>query len=205
MTYNTQDENGNWGAATLYVCGKCGRTADDRHVRDWLVAKRVDTAEARVEGWMVIRCPEHITAYARRIAGLPQKRTRATAGEVTVRNYRMSRRFGWAYSFHPTGRTPYEIETPARPMDTGTLRQLAQVIEDDRTWQVHSRSASSATAWFYDGRRITHTWCWTNLTPMVTDNGEWVENVTYGYGWIDGFHPERVADTGDKDIRIKLA
>jgi hypothetical protein len=33
----------------------------------------VDTAEAQVEGWMVIRCPRHITEYARRIAGLPQR------------------------------------------------------------------------------------------------------------------------------------
>lgn len=70
MTFNVQDsETREYRAATLYVCGKCGRTADDQHVRDWLIAPRVDSAE----GWMVIRCPQHITEYARRIAGLPQR------------------------------------------------------------------------------------------------------------------------------------
>jgi DNA-directed RNA polymerase subunit RPC12/RpoP len=72
MTFNVQDQ-GTYRAATLYVCGKCGRTADDQHVREWLIARRVDTAEAQAEGWMVIRCPAHITEYARRIAGLPQR------------------------------------------------------------------------------------------------------------------------------------
>lgn len=72
-TFTVQDpETKTYRAATLYVCGKCGRTADELHVRDWLIAPRVDTAEARAEGWMVIRCPQHTTAYARRIAGLPQ-------------------------------------------------------------------------------------------------------------------------------------
>lgn len=81
--FTIQQPNGNHVAATLYVCGKCGRTADELHVRDWLIASRTDTAEARAEGWMVIRCPQHITAYSRRIAGLPQAPRSATRPDYT--------------------------------------------------------------------------------------------------------------------------
>lgn len=73
---NTFTQQGH--AVTIYTCGKCGRQADEFHVRDWLIASRVDTAEARAEGWMVIRCPQHTTPYARRIAGLPQQPRSAT-------------------------------------------------------------------------------------------------------------------------------
>lgn len=74
MSFTIEDhETHLYRAATLYVCNRCGRTSDEQHVRDWLIAPRVDSAEARVEGWMVIRCPQHITEYARRIAGLPQR------------------------------------------------------------------------------------------------------------------------------------
>ena len=68
---------------TIYNCGKCGRSSQGAELDQmgrpagWLIARRVNTAEARAKGWMVIRCPEHTTAYARRIAGLPQQARKA--------------------------------------------------------------------------------------------------------------------------------
>jgi len=59
---------------TLVVCSKCGRYAEYHEALDtgWLIASRVGHP-----GHMVIRCPAHVTAYARQQAGLPQqKRTR---------------------------------------------------------------------------------------------------------------------------------
>ncbi|RPJ40118.1 MAG: hypothetical protein EHM35_00500 [Planctomycetaceae bacterium] len=51
----------------LYVCGKCGRTADEQHLHGWLIAKS-KSGEDQFNGIMVIRCPDHITGYAIRKA-----------------------------------------------------------------------------------------------------------------------------------------
>jgi thiaminase len=57
---------------TRIVCTKCGRSEDlDQALADgWLYATMVAKAN---QGYMVIRCPEHITDYARRQAGLRQE------------------------------------------------------------------------------------------------------------------------------------
>jgi DNA-directed RNA polymerase subunit RPC12/RpoP len=52
--------SGNMFGETLFVCSRCGRTADSRHVRGWLVGTHTDPERA-VNGEMVIRCPEHVT------------------------------------------------------------------------------------------------------------------------------------------------
>ena len=52
---------------TYHVCGKCGKPAADTD--GWLIAQRV----GKSEGWLIIRCPECVTDYARRIAGLTQQ------------------------------------------------------------------------------------------------------------------------------------
>jgi len=53
-------------AVTIYRCSVCGRTADEYHVRDWLIGSHRDP-EKRANGEMVIRCPDHITPYAKHI------------------------------------------------------------------------------------------------------------------------------------------
>jgi len=56
---------------TYYVCGKCGRTMqpDDNDKEFWIIAQRL----GKPEGHLIIRCPEHTTDYARRLAGLKQQ------------------------------------------------------------------------------------------------------------------------------------
>ncbi len=52
---------------TIYICGKCGKKSDD--YKDWLIAQRTD----KPYGHQIIRCPECITDYARRLAGMKQQ------------------------------------------------------------------------------------------------------------------------------------
>jgi hypothetical protein len=53
------------------VCSKCGRSVKIEKAKSegWLIAQRI----GQPEGYLIVRCPEHITDYARRIAGLPQE------------------------------------------------------------------------------------------------------------------------------------
>jgi hypothetical protein len=57
---------------TMLVCSRCGKSAEfNRALADgWLYAQRVDA----LEGYLVVRCPEHVTAHALRLAGLPQQK-----------------------------------------------------------------------------------------------------------------------------------
>ena len=60
---------------TRIVCSKCGKSEEfgAALASGWLYHQRADAPE----GYMVIRCPAHISEHARRLAGLPQKhRTR---------------------------------------------------------------------------------------------------------------------------------
>jgi hypothetical protein len=58
---------------TMLVCSKCGLTAEfNRALTDgWLYAPW----SGKPDGHFVVRCPEHITGHAMRLAGLPQQRT----------------------------------------------------------------------------------------------------------------------------------
>ncbi len=56
---------------TLLVCSKCGRTAEvtgPNHPAGWLVHQRKN----QPAGYLIIRCPEHVTGHALKVAGLPQ-------------------------------------------------------------------------------------------------------------------------------------
>lgn len=57
--------------ATLIVCSKCGkpREISAAKTEGWLIAQRV----GQPEGYLIIRCPEHITDHARKLAGLRQE------------------------------------------------------------------------------------------------------------------------------------
>ena len=58
---------------TGLVCSKCGRTEEYGKAIEsgWLVHQIKDAPE----GHIIIRCPQHITAHALRLAGLPQQKT----------------------------------------------------------------------------------------------------------------------------------
>jgi hypothetical protein len=68
----------------IVVCGKCGRTEEYSSAvnSDWLIAQRQD----KPEGHLIIRCPEHITDYARRLAGQKQQRHHINKKTVTFYN-----------------------------------------------------------------------------------------------------------------------
>lgn len=55
---------------TIVVCSKCGKTAeiDEAKKNGWLIAERKGK-----QGYMIIRCDEHITDHARKQAGLKQQ------------------------------------------------------------------------------------------------------------------------------------
>lgn len=53
------------------VCSKCGKIAEvtgPNYPPGWLVHQR----KGKPAWHLIIRCPEHVTAYALRLAGLPQ-------------------------------------------------------------------------------------------------------------------------------------
>jgi hypothetical protein len=56
---------------TSVICAKCGRVEEigKAQAEGWLVAQRV----GKPEGRLIVRCPEDITDYARRQAGLTQE------------------------------------------------------------------------------------------------------------------------------------
>lgn len=131
--------------------------------------------------------------------------------EVIVKNFRRSRKFGWGYSFTPSGRSATSIETPSTPQYMGTLGKIQDSIEGDRTFQVHSHGgAFYTTAWFYDGRRITHTWsgCVTEAERGYTnEKGDYIviRPDKYGEGWVSGFLSGYTDWDEEVDVRILVA
>ena len=104
--------------------------------------------------------------------------------EITVRNWRRSRSFGWAWSCTPTGEDAYSIEIPSRPDYTGTYGQVVDAMLADRTFaSIKGGGGFYATAWFYKGGRIV-------ATQIARDD------------WWQGFIPE--TDARDPDITIRV-
>jgi hypothetical protein len=56
---------------TRIVCSKCGKSEEfgAALASGWLYRQRA----GEPEGYLVIRCPQHISEHARRLAGLPQQ------------------------------------------------------------------------------------------------------------------------------------
>ena len=56
---------------TLVICSKCGKPLEISQAKaeGWLIAQRIE----KPEGWLIIRCTEHITDHARKLAGLRQE------------------------------------------------------------------------------------------------------------------------------------
>jgi hypothetical protein len=57
----------------VLTCGKCGKTEEINTAlaAGWLKAQR----KGAPTGHLIIRCPQHITGHALKLAGLPQQRT----------------------------------------------------------------------------------------------------------------------------------
>jgi len=56
---------------TFLVCGKCGKPKEYGQAKrdSWLIAQRIN----QPQGYLIIRCQEHITDHARRQAGIRQE------------------------------------------------------------------------------------------------------------------------------------
>ena len=102
--------------------------------------------------------------------------------EITVRNWRRSRSFGWGWSTVPTGEG-INIEIPERPDYVGTYRQLCEAEAEDRAFQSSkSGGAFYATRWFYKGKPIVGT--------------------RYAGEWYSGFVTSWLDDCQDVTIRV---
>lgn len=123
--------------------------------------------------------------------------------EILVENYHFDKEFGWGYTFTPTGEGT-SIETPSGPDYTGTIEEIRQAIRSDKTWQVHSRTAFYNSAWFYKGRRITHTWRFDIVSAPENDDDiniqEYYDACKYGYTWVLGFF----LDIAKRNIKIRV-
>lgn len=133
---------------------------------------------------------------------------------VQISDYRRKRKWGWAFTYEPTGEGT-NIATPTAPMHTGTLKQVRTAIANDAAYQPRC-GTFCATAWFWRKERITNTWAWTILEsgtdltfdPATSTYAEWTRANTihrrrtniWGWGWVAGFHPPR--DTPDVKIRV---
>jgi len=114
---------------------------------------------------------------------------------ITVKNFRRSRKWGWGWSITPTGEDAYAIETPGNPDYVGTLNQIARAKHEDRVFN-NLGGAFYNTAYFYSGRRVTHTWAFT----LIHQGDEW-ENDRYDWAWEAGFHPPD--DEANLQIRVE--
>ena len=114
--------------------------------------------------------------------------------EITVKNYRRSRKFGWGWSTTPTGEDAYSIEAPTVPDYEGTLKQLDEAINNDRAFQ-NLGGAFFNTAWFYGGQRISHTWAFGIMSNLGGP-------ARYGHLWTRGFDPT-TSDQANIKIRIE--
>lgn len=77
---------------TLAVCSKCGRT------EEWSKAQKcgwlIHQIKNAPQGHLIIRCPEHVTGHALRLAGLPQQTTSKRIEQNLGRGL-------WTYYGHP--------------------------------------------------------------------------------------------------------
>lgn len=113
------------------------------------------------------------------------------------------KKFGWGWSTTPTGEDAHSIEFPNAPDHTGTVKQVREAARGDQAF--HSLGgAFYNTAWFYDGRRITHRWsygCIADHNDPDADEYDW-DKREYGYGWVPGFNVGQ-AEKGDVKIRVE--
>lgn len=129
--------------------------------------------------------------------------------EIVIKNFRKDPNFGWGYSFTPTGKDAYSIETPSAPDHTGSLEQIEKARAADRTWNSKG-GVFYNTAWFYGGRHIVATWAFGVVKPRTTEaygeDGRYDyenDDAEYGYTWLPGLALDYVRDEQDIKIRVE--
>lgn len=106
---------------------------------------------------------------------------------VTIKNPTRSRKWGFGYETRPY-RNSTSIMPPTKPDHTGTLRQVREAIENDRTFaSFRSGGTFYSTRWFYDGKVIAGvsgaTWGdsfsdWLHELDFEQHEGRTVDSVT---------------------------
>jgi hypothetical protein len=125
-----------------------------------------------------------------------------TMEEITITNYERRRKWGWGYSFSPTGNGT-EIRTPTEPNYTGTLGQISEARENDPILKAHSNCYSSSQ-WFWNGRPIVATWAFGIVSKTWSGDYNDEEEYEYGHAWFQGFHmPFEEYETTEIKIRIE--
>lgn len=124
--------------------------------------------------------------------------------EITIQNPHRKRKFGWGYNLFCN--SDGSVDAPGLPVYEGTLHQVYEDKQTDRTWAAHQNNYR-ASAWFYQGKRISATWCFGLLKeaddlpfPGYDDDqyDQWerqnrdhhFKNDKWGYGWFRGFIDE---------------
>jgi hypothetical protein len=125
--------------------------------------------------------------------------------EITITNYKGKKKWGWGYSFTPTGNGT-EIRTPDY---VGTLGQISEAKEADPILKAHSNCYSSSR-WFWDGRPVVATWTygivdmakWDNLSDENYLECPEEHDSVYGWAWFYGFHLP--LEEGPDEIKIRV-
>jgi hypothetical protein len=128
---------------TNVICSKCGCSEEYGAARQagWLIAQR----DGQPEGHLIIRCPEHVSQHARRLAGLPQQDRTAKVAENLERGLYVEvgeqvvaahsdDEGGYWLQFHEAGFRPHASqEYPTLP----ALIDAMRAIEPDlRRWRL---------------------------------------------------------------------
>ncbi len=136
--------------------------------------------------------------------------------ELTIENANRKRKWGWGYNLFSNNDST--IDPPTVPAYTGTFNQVEAAKDDDPTFKAH-QNIHKSTAWFYQGRRITHNYHYGLLKPAedIPFSGdydqyeEWerknsehhFNNDQWGYGWFRGFC--RDTFMMEKELKIRVA
>lgn len=125
------------------TCHKCGRpTPDDEASRsEWLIAQR----KGAPDGYMVVRCPDHITKHALMLAGLPQQDSRERILNLLPRGLETETETRYARAFSvgtrymmSTYRPDHVYHLSSKTFDTTDelLTAMRTIQPDMRRWSI---------------------------------------------------------------------
>jgi hypothetical protein len=125
-------------------CHKCGQPApDDAANRSaWLIAQR----KGAPDGYMVVRCPDHITKHALMLAGLPQQDSRERIMNLIERGLKYEIEPGYfVNAWHSPAIGKYCIERPEpdNPYNTEVYDTFDQLLTAMRKIQPDMRRWST--------------------------------------------------------------
>jgi hypothetical protein len=131
-------------STTFIVCHKCGATIEvigPHYPAGWLVHQRKEAPQ----GHLVIRCPQHVTGHAKRLAGLPQKSDSKRIADNLDRGLWCENSNGiivkafendgdYVLSFH-AGRMP-AFDSRSLKTDKDLLAAMREIQPDLRKWRL---------------------------------------------------------------------